>query len=308
MKILNKFFTAVLVLGFVLSIPFETYAAQVTEVRPYTYTVRFLSGNHGTFADGSDAYVHSGIQAGDSVQFTAQNAVKLDADSKYYVKGVRLAGRDNSEAELAQLTVKVNKDEDYVVVYGIKGNQVSYTVNYVDTDGKKLADSDVFYGNIGDKPVIAYKYIEGYVPQVYGFTKTLSENEADNVFTFVYDESASGVSGGGGTTIVYVDKVITVITGGGGAGAGGGTAGQESTEGEGSGEASGEVEEPSGGSQEIVDLDDEETPLGNIDLDEKPGESGPSMTSILSLVGISILALIVLIIVALKMRDRMKNN
>ena len=34
--------------------------------------------------------------------------------------------------------------------------------------------------------MVAYHYIEGYQPQAYNLTKTLSANEAENVFTFVY--------------------------------------------------------------------------------------------------------------------------
>ena len=42
-----------------------------------------------------------------------------------------------------------------------------YTVNYVDANGNKLADSKTYYGNVGDEPVIAYLYIDGYIPSSY---------------------------------------------------------------------------------------------------------------------------------------------
>ena len=51
------------------------------------------------------------------------------------------------------------------MVYGILGNAVAYTVNYVDTSGRQLAPSETYYGNVGDEPVIAYLYIEGYQTQ-----------------------------------------------------------------------------------------------------------------------------------------------
>ena len=50
----------------------------------------------------------------------------LGEDSKYYVKGVRMGGRDNSTVDLAYF--RVERDEDYVVAYGIRGNLVQYTV------------------------------------------------------------------------------------------------------------------------------------------------------------------------------------
>ena len=79
---------------------------------------------------------------------------------------------------------------DYVVAYGIKGDMLAYTVNYQDANGKTLADSQTFYGNAGDKPVVAYKYIENYIPQALALTKTLSDNESENVFTFTYTPAA----------------------------------------------------------------------------------------------------------------------
>ncbi len=63
---------------------------------------------------------------------------------------------------------------------------MAYTVQYKDADGNELAESQTFYGNVGDKPVVAYRYIENYVPQALALTKTLSENAAENVFTFTY--------------------------------------------------------------------------------------------------------------------------
>ena len=38
----------------------------------------------------------------------------------------------------------VNGDLDYVVVYGVKGNQVAYTIRYVDENGKQLSEDTVF--------------------------------------------------------------------------------------------------------------------------------------------------------------------
>lgn len=234
MKMGKRMFAAVLAFGLMLSSPLASMAA---EPEAYSYTVSFSAGNHGVFENGTDKLVHKDLLAGTQLFFTAQTAVKVDENSKYYVKGVRLSGRDNSQAEMAALTINVSKDADYVVVYGIKGNQVSYTVKYQDASGRKLAEDDVFYGNVGDKPVVAYRYIAGYRPKALGLTKTLSGNEAENVFTFVYTEAEEG-SGGtiyedGGTTIVYVDRYVPGT--GGGAGAGGQAAVEEGA-GQGTGE------------------------------------------------------------------------
>ncbi len=70
---------------------------------------------------------------------------------------------------------------------------VGYTVNYQDENGRTLAESRKYYGNIGDKPVVAHIYIENYEPQALALTRTLSSNEAENVFTFVYSEREAQV-------------------------------------------------------------------------------------------------------------------
>ena len=151
-------------------------------VTPYTYKVTLSAGNKGTI-NGQQKVEEVDLAAGSTVSFDI-NDIKV-SDEKYYVKGIRLSGRDNSEA-LAAPAFRVNGDADYVVAYGIKGDMVAYTVNYEDEQGNKLAESQTFYGNVGDKPVVAYRYIENYVPQALALTKTLSDNEAENVFTFKY--------------------------------------------------------------------------------------------------------------------------
>lgn len=148
----------------------------------YTYTVRFYAGAQGDFG-GYPVAEYSGLHLGDRVSFNP-GSVTLGADSKYYVQGIRVSGYDNSTVDAASF--EVTEDQDYVVAYGVKGDEAAYTVNYVDESGNALIDSESYYGNVGDKPVIAYAYIEGYQPLYFNLTKTLSANAADNVFTFEY--------------------------------------------------------------------------------------------------------------------------
>ena len=151
----------------------------------------------------------SNLKYGAFVSFDVQKdgVVTLNNSDKYYVKGLRKSGRDNSETdelEASRYSVTVKGDADYVVAYGIKGNQVAYTVNYQDADGKELLASNTYYGNVGDKPVVAYQYVEGYTPQALALTKTLSENSAENVFTFRYTPI--------GTTVVTIPGETTTVT------------------------------------------------------------------------------------------------
>ena len=199
----------------------------------YTYTVTLHVGNHGEIradaasyvqvvppAEGAAAMTHAVEIKGDAIvvsglaynsQVTLQaQALVVSTNGKYYVKGARQSGRDDSE-QLA--SCRVTGDRDFVTAYGVTGEQVSYTVRYEDEEGNALAESRVYYGNIGDRPVVAFRYIEGYEPQAYNLTKTLTANEAENIFTFVYRPVQAGGGTGSGT-------------GGGGTGGGGGQTGE----------------------------------------------------------------------------------
>lgn len=164
----------------------------------YTYTVRLFAGAQGTIdgdrvcriqgqtIPGSSGAVYEikGLHYGEQITFNVQNGVTVGADSKYYVRGIRQSGEDNST--VGNLSFTVTGDQDYVVAYGIKGDTVAYTVNYLDESGNALAPSETYYGNVGDKPVVAYQYIEGYQPQAYNLGKTLSADVSENVFSFIY--------------------------------------------------------------------------------------------------------------------------
>lgn len=149
----------------------------------YTYTIRFFSGRQGLFA-GGEMMVFEGLHYGDRINFY-QSAVILNDNSKYYIRGIRESGKDNSDSTQASSFV-VTGDRDYVVAYGILGDATSYTINYIDEEGNALAPSETYYGNVGDRPVVAYLYIEGWTPEAYNITKTLEKDPSENIFNFVY--------------------------------------------------------------------------------------------------------------------------
>ncbi len=180
MKRWRRFFSMALSLCMLCFLTVPGLAAE--EKEPYTYKIRFFSGRQGSL-NGEEMAVIEGLHYGDQVTFN-RNSVQLNDGSKYYFKGIRRSGEDNNT--VGSLSFEVKGDQDYVVAYGILGNVASYTVNYVDEAGNALAESETYYGNVGDKPVVAYLYIDGYRPQAYNLTRTLSANTADNDFTFVY--------------------------------------------------------------------------------------------------------------------------
>ena len=287
----------------------------------YTYQVTFYSGNQGAFCSTEGLYVNnmesgsdysavlrngaitvSGLKRGDIVSFDVQSgAVELPEDSKYYIRGVRQSGRDNDTVQSSAFHVE--GDAEYVVAYGIRGNLASYTVQYQDTEGNILAPSRTYYGNVGDKPVVAYLYVEGYNPQTLALTKTLSENEAENVFTFVYTPVPTEVITEPGETVVHTTTVTEPVsetaeeeetntlpdTGAGGeagdetdaaadAGTGADAAadagtGAEGTADEGAEDTAAEGEDGTG--DETTDISEEEVPQGTQDLTDLDEEEVP---------------------------------
>lgn len=297
-------------------------AFSVMAADTYTYKVTVYAGNKGTI-DGQEQKEITGLSLGSQVILDI-NSVKV-TDDKYYVKGFRLSGRDNEEA-LATPTIEVDGDVDYVVAYGIKGDMVAYTVNYQDANGKTLADSQTFYGNAGDKPVVAYKYIENYIPQALALTKTLSDNESQNVFTFTYTpgetdrivETTTTV-----TTIVPGPTTTTTTTGTTGTAANGtnaanNAAGDNTANGANT-NAGGTTDNQNNGQdadnqdnqttdipdnqvpETLVDLDDEETPKSNIDAED--GSNTLPMVGGAA-IGILSVAALVALFVYLKKRSR----
>lgn len=176
------------------------------------YTVTVYGGNQGT-VNGKDSVSLGPVALGETVDFS-ELTVEVPAGSKYYAKGVRLAGLDNVRSDknrdgqttAGELTVMaatvqtdgrlmgmatITEDSDFVVAYGILANRVAYTVTYTDADGNELAPARTFFGDIGDVPATAPVYIEGYLPDASLLTKTLVEDESQNVFPFVYTRLAS---------------------------------------------------------------------------------------------------------------------
>ncbi|MCI8367093.1 MAG: hypothetical protein HFJ66_05775 [Eggerthellaceae bacterium] len=156
---------------------------------PYSYTVRIYAGAQGSF-DGKDYLEVQVDPTSENTQVTFNQAsVTLKDSGKYYVRGIKEAGRDNDDT-LSAPAFTVEGDADYVVSYGILGDNVAYTVRYVDAEGNELFPTEQFYGNVGDSPVLAYRYVEGYQPQAYNLTGELYADASQNVYTFVYEPVA----------------------------------------------------------------------------------------------------------------------
>jgi len=164
----------------------------------YYYTVRIFAGEHGTFTGNiTDGILVNSSTASVEIaenQVTVKNlsygdritlrttAVLMNDDSKYYAKGFSEAGLEG----LITSSIKVTEDRDYVVSYGVRGDMVEYRVLYQDENGNELYAPDLYYGNVGDKPIVAFRNIDGYTPNAYNLEKTLESSIDRNVFTFIY--------------------------------------------------------------------------------------------------------------------------
>lgn len=323
MKKMKKFLGALATMAMVLSlvVPMEM-TVQAADGDLYSYTIRVFAGKQGKFQDGSTVkeYTDKSFNA-DDIQI--EPAIAEDGETKYdkyYVKGIKPSGSDLSENLVNPSFVDVKSDMDYVVVYGIRGKMVNYKIEYLDANGNELAQSRTYEGNIGDKPIVPYLYIEGYTPQAYSLTMTLKgpeERPEGNVFTFRY--TPVPVVGGGSHT-VYDEETITTTnpitqvvptenTGAGGGAAGGGVSvvpgegGDAQAEAGGAaagGEAAGAEEAPAE-PETLIDLDDEEVPLANVpglDGNGVGSEAGSFFVSMPPAVIVGVVSLAVLVVAA----------
>jgi len=319
MKTIRKIAGSLLTFALLLVMAAPAFAAK------YTYTVRVFAGAQGT-VDGGEVVTFSDLKYGDRVTFDI-NRVALHNDSKYYVRGIRESGRDN--ATVAAPSILVTGDIDYVVAYGIRGSTVAYTVNYQDVEGNTLLPSETYYGNVGDKPVVAFRYVEGYQPKAYNLTKTLSENAADNIFTFYYTRIDAGIAAPGATPAPAVPgtqpapEIPSTEPGTGPVPALPGTSPDTST-GSGTGTSTGGMpdttepgtnvpdEDTPQGPAEIQDLDENPVPLApGADLpgDETPEEPGmPLAARIAIAVGGAALLIAAVLLFFLRKKKGAKDN
>ena len=157
------------------------------------------SGDTLNVSSNADEIKITGLKYNDQISFNPKASVSIadGANSKYYVKGMRVSG---SNDVVSESTFTVTKDNSYVMAYGV-GAVVPYTVKYLDGAGNALAQQNTFYGAVGDEIFVPYKFIDGYVPNALNLhTFSLKENDE---FVFTYTKA----SGAGGS--VYNTSSVT---------------------------------------------------------------------------------------------------
>lgn len=253
MKVMKRLLTLLATACLTLSMTLPVMAAT-----PYTYTVRIYAGAHGTI-NGGDVYEVTGIKAGSVVTFDMSQLV-LEENSKYQPSGIKLSGKDNSDAQ-AFPSIVVDGDADYVVTYKMASTRATYHAVYLTEDGTELG-RDTFTGNLGEVQTVAAKYFEGYSPRdAYNVRGTLT---ADGMEYPVYYKADPGVRYNtvivnGVETIVYTTEAGTTTGNADGTGTDANAGTDAGTDGTTDGNAGTENDGP----QEVIDIDEQEAPLAN---------------------------------------------
>ena len=183
------------------------------------YRVRVYAGKEGK-VNGSSDYAETTVAYGDEIKLSDKFKIEVSNQEKYYPKGFRISGKDNRDG--LKDSIVVTEDMDFVVAYGAIGDMTSYTIRFVDNaTGEKLKDSQgkyvpdaVYTGKVGDKPVVAYTYFEGYRPLYRNITGTLKANPDDNVWPLPYVriEPETVIVDEGTTTTVTEGTTTTTTT------------------------------------------------------------------------------------------------
>jgi hypothetical protein len=302
----------------------------------YNYKVTVLAGLHGTINGGDKIEVeYSPNKQWNQNDFLGKVTVDMEtrADGsqyqKYYLRGFHVSGNEDIVG-----TKDITEDTVFVASYGVAGQIVKYTVYYVDAAGNTLHEKEEFYGNVGDKAVVSFQYVEGYVPNAYNMAKSLSATESENVFTFIYRPGQAVPGGGGGTTgtggYTYIDGGTEVVylpgTGGGGnanANAGGNQNGvnpnnaapanQQNANAADNNAGQDAAQPADQGPAEMIDLDDTDVPLANVTSPSPDAQVTPVnpqsplngfWIAALLASGLGILALIAILIMLLRRKRK----
>ena len=227
------------------------------------YKVSISGGLYGDPSDKEVTVAFNGYFKVDEHQVAVTN-------DKYYWKGYKIAGHDDYYPVNSNAQIQIKSDTELVACFGIPGTMVKYYVRYVDGDGDVIegTTSDEYLGVAGDKIVLPYKYIEGYIPKALNYSFTVEEGKT---YDFAYVPGEIQIGENGEIIYVYYD-----VPGQGGGGAGGG-GGVTPTPG-GNEEEIPDEQTPQTNPDDVIDIDDPEPPLApGGDGSEGDGNEGSSI-------------------------------
>lgn len=192
-----------LIAGAMIILPSNVYAAG-----GYTYSVTVNAGKEGTLANGDTDTIktYRNIENGGHVTITEESlGLRVNDDSTYYVRGLKISGHDNDETSTRhyQFPVTVNnitEDISFSVAYGVKGDMIEYIVRYVDANNTDLdlVTPRTYYGTPGDYLIVSAEYMDGYLPDAYSKGWTLREDGIREIIFYMSasDNTNAGDNGG----------------------------------------------------------------------------------------------------------------
>ncbi|MBR0456133.1 MAG: hypothetical protein IJJ01_05635 [Firmicutes bacterium] len=252
----------------------------------YKHQLEVTAGN-GSFSSGSTLKGTTASIDIDNAQLTVgDDTVDITApDENHFVIGMKVTGHDNSEVITGTVDLaNYNEDESLVVAYGLKSNMIKYTIRYITADGSTvLHKQEEHYGVVGQKPVVAYKYVEGYLPDAYNRTGELKRG-SDNVFTFYYypvDNAGQIITVQDGNIVINGNAAANANAANAAAGNAAGNANAAANIGDG-------AVPLANAPANTVDIDDSDTPLAN--PDEEEGGGGSALPYIIG--GVAVAAII----------------
>ncbi len=194
------------------------FCKPVKAAESYTVKISLGSNKQAHFSDSSSKIKKFVKPAGETKVSELVDGIQIspeeDGSIKYAVKGLRLSG-DDYVYDLDS-SIKVTRDETYVVAYGIADIK-KYVVKYVDEKGNLLDASKLgtgvsnpedFYGTKGEEITIPARHVQGLTPDAESKTVKIGDNTE---ISFTYAEAPAK----GETTIVekttVVEKSSTVV-------------------------------------------------------------------------------------------------
>ena len=261
---MNKKRLTAIVLASILTVSLAAPAFAAETGTDYEYTVKVSGGASGTVSGDTETTVeYGGTWSSDSVTVTPS--------AGYYLRGYHIAGQD----EVKQGDWTITEDTTFVASYGVNGEQdlIPYTIHYQAEDGTTLADDSVYQGLEGDKPIVGYKVIDGYLPRdTYNVTWTLTA-DGTNEYTFVYiPDTTVTTTTTTTTTTVTTPAAATTAAGTAATGTAAGTAAGAAAGGAAAGAAGADA--GAAGAADLIDLDEGQTPLAAPDEGVTDGQDG----------------------------------
>lgn len=225
------------------------------------YQVTFRPGSQGRFENTGDGQISANgsvsylIPSGASV---ASYVPDIVLNEGYYIK--------NTEELYAGVADSM---QEYVVKYGMLVDSIGYEVRYVDREGNEIARTYIGYTNQGESITAPAKEIAGYTSDA-PWKSIANVSEADHIIEFVYDPIDAPQQGGTSQPQTPADGTGNgVVTDtGNGAVTGMGTGLVVSTAGNTPAVNPSDAEGNQTGETPDTELQDEDVPLANTELQE----------------------------------------